>query len=344
VAIPESQLRFEQLTTMRVGGPIGELLTPTSTPDLIDLLRKCGDATSPLLVMGGGSNLIVGDEGWPGTVIRIGSTELDIDGERVTAAAGVEWDHLVRTTIAEGLGGLESLSGIPGLVGGTPIQNVGAYGTLTSEVLERLRVYDRETREVQTWENEQCDFGPHRHSIFKHRNRWVVLDVTYRLRRTRDSKPLQFEALLKELSIGAGERVPVATVRDAVLGLRRQRGMVLDPEDQNTWSVGSFFVNPVVPVVPEPARDCPQWPDPHGVKLSAAWLIHQSGFAPGYGSEYGNGRVTLSSRHTLAITNRGGASTADIMGFASHIRSGVHERFQVRLTPECDLVNCQIPA
>lgn len=331
---------FADLTTMRIGGPVGRLHVATSIPHAIELLRAEDNAGEPLLVMGGGSNLVVGDLGWPDTVIKMASTELDIDGDLVTAAAGVEWDQLVKTVVADGLAGIEALSGIPGSVGGTPVQNVGAYGTLTSDVLESLTVYDRETGLVERWLPEQCGFGSHRQSVFKHSDRWVVLDVTLRLRRDGQSNPVTFPQVAERLGIEVGGTAAPADVREAVIAQRRDRGMVLNPDDHDTWSVGSFFINPVLTEVPKRAAECPSHPDIKGTKLSAAWLIQHAGFPPGYGQDWGNGTVALSSRHALAVTNRGGATTADVMKFAAHIRDGVAAMYDVRLNPECDLINC----
>jgi UDP-N-acetylmuramate dehydrogenase len=331
---------FAELTTLRVGGPVGALLAPRTTAEVIDGLRSAMAGPDPLLVMGGGSNLVVGDIGWPGPVLRMATTEVDIDGERVTAAAGVDWDELVQATLAQGLAGLEALSGIPGSVGGTPVQNVGAYGALTSEVLESVSVFDRETGTVEQWEPQRCDFGPHRQSVFKHTDRFVILDVTYRLRRGDQSAPIRYAELARRLEVDLGGTAAPGDVRAAVLTLRRGKAMVLDPADHDTWSVGSFFLNPVLPRVPPAAHDCPQWPDPEGTKLSAGWLIQHAGFPPGYGADWSNGTVGLSSRHALAVTNRGGATAADIMKFAAHIRDGVQARFDIRLNPECHLVNC----
>lgn len=325
---------------MRVGGPVGRLLVPESTDQVVEILRAAVDDQDPLLVMGGGSNLVVGDVGWHGTVVKMASSEFDIDGELVTAEAGVEWDTLVKATVAEGLSGLEALSGIPGSVGGTPVQNVGAYGTLMSDLLESLSVYDRQTGEIERWGPERCGFGSHRQSVFKHSDRWVVVDTTFRLRRAQQSKPIEYVELAERLGIDVGGTSSATDVREAVLALRRSKGMILDPDDHDTWSVGSFFINPVLKQVPSRARECSQYYDPMGTKLSAAWLIHHAGFAPGYGKEWGDGSVTLSSRHTLAVTNRGGATTSDVMKFAAHIRDGVEARFDIRLGPECDLINC----
>jgi UDP-N-acetylmuramate dehydrogenase len=331
---------FAELTTMRVGGPVGRLVVAEEAQHAVDAVREADTARESLLVIGGGSNIVVGDSGWPGAVVKMATSAIDVDGDRVTAQAGVEWDLLVRTCIAEGLAGVEALSGIPGTVGGTPIQNVGAYGSLTSEVLESVTVYDRHTGLLEQWGAERCGFGPHRQSVFKRNERWVVIDVTYRLRRSGQSKPIEYAELAERLGVEAGGTAAIADVREAVLAARRSRGMVLDPEDHDTWSVGSFFLNPVLQDVPEQAAGVRQFPDPEGVKVSAAWLIQNAGFPPGYGSDWGKGTVTLSGRHTLAVTNRGGATTADVMEFAAHIRKGVEARFGIRLSPECDLVNC----
>jgi UDP-N-acetylmuramate dehydrogenase len=331
---------FAELTTMRVGGPVRRLELARTAEHAVELVREADQAGEPLLVMGGGSNLVVGDVGWDGTVVKMAATGFEVDGERVTASAGVDWDPFVRTTIAEGLAGLEALSGVPGSVGGTPVQNVGAFGTVTSDLLESISVYDRETGAVERWTPDRCGFGSHRQSVFKHSDRWIVLDVTFRLRRGKQSKPIEYAELAHALDISVGGTAPIGDVREAVLRLRQKRRMILDADDHDTWSVGSFFINPVLAEVPKKARECPQYFDVKGTKLSAGWLIHKAGFPPGYGSQWGNGTVALSSRHALAVTNRGGATTADVMKFAAHIREGVESRFDIRLGPECDLINC----
>ena len=333
-------ITFADLTTMRVGGPVGQLHVAGTSSQAIELVRVADEAGDRLLVIGGGSNLVVGDVGWDGVVVKLDSTELDIVGDRVVAAAGLEWDRLVEAVVAEGLAGVEALSGIPGSVGGTPVQNVGAYGTLISDVLESLTVYDRTTRLVEQWSPRQCGFGSHRQSVFKHSARWVVLDVTLRLRRSPMADPVKVAPIAERLGIDIGDVAPLAEVREAVLAQRRDRKMVLDPNDHDTWSVGSFFINPVLAEVPDRARECPSQPDVKGTKLHAAWLIQRAGFHPGYGLDWGNGTVALSSRHTLAVTNRGGATTADVMKFAAHIRDGVEAMFDISLNPECHLVNC----
>jgi UDP-N-acetylmuramate dehydrogenase len=325
---------------MRLGGPAKEYVVASTTEDLVAVVRDADRCRRPVLVLGGGSNLVVGDEGFDGVVVRVGTEAIHIDGDALTLAAGADWDTAVRTSLEAGLSGLEPLSGIPGSAGGTPIQNVGAYGALTSDYLDAITVYDRDRDAVETWGPDRCGFGPHRQSVFKHNRRFVVLEVRFRLRKSLHSAPIKYEALAQALGVALGSTVPVHEVRRAVLELRAARGMVLDPADHDTWSVGSFFLNPVLPSVPEQATACPAYPDPSGTKLPAAWLIQHAGFAPGYGREWGRGTVTLSSKHTLAVTNRGGATTAEVMAFAGHIRDGVEKAFGVRLSPECDLVNC----
>jgi UDP-N-acetylmuramate dehydrogenase len=329
-------------TTMRVGGPALRFEVATDVTTLIELIAEADGRGERALVMGGGSNLVIGDEGFHGLVVQVATSELTIDSSTVRADAGVDWDTVVAASIDAGLAGLEALSGIPGSVGGTPIQNVGAYGALTSDVLSALTVYDRMSRTVRQWGPAECGFGPHRQSIFKRGSRYVVLDVTYELRRSPASAPVSYQRLADRLGVELGAQVAAPDVRAAVLALRGASGMLLDPADHDTWSVGSFFLNPVVASVPEAASGCPSYPDADGVKLPAAWLINHAGFDRGYGAEFGNGRVALSAKHALAITNRGGAATADVMAFAGHIRAGVETKFGIRLEPECDLVNCQI--
>jgi len=330
-----------ELTTMRLGGPAGEYEAVRTTEDLVALIREADAAGKPVLVLGGGSNLVVGDQGFEGLVVQVATSGLTVHGERVTVEAGVEWDTVVTTCLDAGLAGLEPLSGIPGSTGGTPVQNVGAYGTLTSDLLSRLTVYDRVTGTIEQWAPEGCGFGSHRQSVFKHTDRYVVLDVTFQLTRSTRSHPIRYAGLAQRLGIAPGATAPTRDVRDAVLALRRKSGMILDADDHDTWSVGSFFINPVLTSVPDKARDCPQYPDPAGIKLSAAWLIDHAGFPRGYGHDWGRGAVALSSRHALAVTNRGDATTAEVMKFAAHIQEGVEQRFDIRLGPECDLVNCK---
>jgi UDP-N-acetylmuramate dehydrogenase len=323
-------------TTMRLGGPAERFEVAETTDEVLDLVKSADAAGEPVLVMGGGSNLVIADEGWGGLVVDVASSGLRIDGTRVTVDAGVHWDDVVQQTLAAGLAGLESLSGIPGSTGGTPVQNVGAYGTLTSDVLTELTLYDRHTGSLEQWGAERCAFGPHRQSLFKRSDRYVVLDVTYELAASTQSRPIGYADLAKQLGVEKGISAPAQQVRDAVLELRAQRGMLLDDADHDTWSVGSFFVNPFVEPdqVPE---GCPSWVVDQRIKLSAAWLIEQAGFARGFGLDRGAGRVAVSTKHTLALTNRGGATTAELLDLAAEIRAGVQAAFGVALRPEAHL-------
>ncbi len=327
---------------MRVGGLAREFAVATTSDELVSLVRDADAAGTPVLLVGGGSNLVVGDQGFDGLVVKVETSGVRVDGKSMWVAAGERWDAVVAASLDEGLAGLEPLSGIPGLAGATPVQNVGAYGTVTSDVLESLTVYDRETQETSTWTPDRCGFGLHRQSAFKHSTRYVILDTTMELRRSKSSDPVRYAGLADRLGVAIGDTVPAADVREAVLDLRGQKGMVLDAADHDTWSVGSFFLNPVLPKIPASAARAPQYPDPSGIKIHAAWLIQNAGFAHGYGTEFGNGTVSLSTKHVLAITNRGGATTADVMAFASHIRDGVAAEFGITLVPECDLVGCSL--
>jgi UDP-N-acetylmuramate dehydrogenase len=332
---------FADLTTIKVGGPTERFEVAESTEHLLDLVREA-DARdrSKLLIMGGGSNLVVGDAGWDGLTVQVRSSDLRVDGNLVTADAGVEWDSVVVASLAAGLAGLESLSGIPGSAGGTPVQNVGAFGTLTSQVLQSVRIYDRATGEIEVWGSDRCGFGSHRQSVFKHSDRYVVLSVTFELTPSAQSGPVTFAKIAQRLGIEIGDTAPTKDVRAAVLAQRRVSGSIYDPTDPDTWGTGSFFINPVRRVIPPAARACPTYPDTLGQKMAAAWLIHNAGFAPGYGLDWGRGSVALSSKHALAVSNRGDATTAEVMAFAAHIRAGVEQAFDIRLGPECDLINC----
>ncbi len=254
----------------------------------------------------------------------------------MTAAAGEPWDELVATTVERGWSGLAAMSGIPGLTGATPIQNVGAYGSEVSDSITSLTVLDRASGSVETWDPARFGFG-FRTSAFKHTDRFVVLDVSFALDHSELSVPVRYLELARRLGIGPGERAPSARVREVVLELRRSKGMLLDASDHDTWSVGSFFVNPFVEPDLVPA-DSPHWEVDGQMKLSAAWLIEQAGFTRGYG----NDRVRVSTKHTLALTNRGTATTADLLELAAEIRAGVEARFGIRLRPEAHLAGVDL--
>ena len=333
------------LTTLRLGGPAPDLVEARTAAELVDAVRAADAAGSPALLVGGGSNLVVADDGWPGPVVAIRTDGIDVadagdDRVRVTVQAGVEWDALVARSVAEGWSGLAAMSGIPGRTGATPVQNVGAYGSEVADTISALTVFDRDTGSTERWSPERCEFG-FRTSAFKHTDRYVVLDVTFTLPRSPQGAPVRYLELARRLGVTPGDTAPSGDVRDVVLELRRSKGMLLDPADHDTWSVGSFFVNPFVDAADVP-DGCPHGVVDGGTKLSAAWLIESAGFGKGYGLDRGSGRVAVSTKHALALTNRGGGSTAELLELAREIRDGVQHRYGVRLRPEAHLVGIDL--
>jgi UDP-N-acetylmuramate dehydrogenase len=363
--------RLADLTTLRVGGPARELIEPTTDADMIAAVRDADAALIPVLVIGGGSNVVVGDDGFDGVVIRDARRDVERDvtiqddgfcgGVSVTVAAGVPWDDVVARAVRDEWVGLEALSGIPGSTGATPVQNVGAYGTDVAETIASVRTWDRLESRVRTLPAIDCGFG-YRDSLFKRSQRgaasdgavwsptprFVVLDVTFQMRFGTRSAPVKYGQLAQALGIEVGDTASTASVRDAVLALRRSKGMVLDANDHDTWSVGSFFTNPVVAAdaaagLPE---DAPRYPAGHGApegafKTSAAWLIEHAGFGKGFGVTPDAG-ATLSTKHALALTNRGGASAADVLNLARAVRDGVRDAFGIELIPEPVMVAVEI--
>jgi UDP-N-acetylmuramate dehydrogenase len=335
-------------TTLRLGGPATSWLAARTEHEVVDAVRSLDAAGEPVLVLAGGSNLVVADEGFAGTVVQVATTGFSADSDdpddlaclgavTVTVAAGESWDALVARAVESGWVGIEALSGIPGSVGATPIQNVGAYGQEVSETLASVRTWDRRRAQLRTFAAADCGFG-YRTSRFKQEpGRFVVLDVTFLFKQGTLGAPVRYAELAATLGVEPGERAPLADVRAAVLKLRSGKGMVLDPEDHDTWSAGSFFTNPVVAPAEVP-DGAPAWPQPGGVKTSAAWLIERAGFRKGHGSD----RVSLSTKHTLALTNRGGGTTAELLDLAREIRDGVESRFGIRLVNEPVLVNCTL--
>jgi UDP-N-acetylmuramate dehydrogenase len=391
------QVALAGYTTLGVGGPAARFLEAVRDDQVVAAVRAADAVGEPVLVLGGGSNLVVADEGFPGTVVHVATRGVQVSDDRggavVAVAAGEGWDALVRRCVAEGLSGLECLSGIPGLAGATPIQNVGAYGQEVAETIATVRAYDRLRDAVVDLSNADCGFG-YRTSAFKRSadagrgaggragaqgggraggpgggradragrgaamnpaaatGRFVVLGVTFRLAAGGLSAPVRYAELAKTLGVGEGERVPPADARAAVLTLRRGKGMVLDPADPDSRSAGSFFTNPVLDpgqladVERRAEARCgrpvsvPRYPAPDGqVKISAAWLIDQAGFGKGYP---GTGPARISSKHTLALTNQGGADTASLIGLAREIRDGVRQAFGVDLVNEPVLVGTQL--
>jgi UDP-N-acetylenolpyruvoylglucosamine reductase len=349
MAVLCEQVNLAGYTTLRLGGPARRFIEATTDDELISAVRKAGGDGEKVLVLGGGSNLVVADDGFPGTVVHVATRGVTVTagpaGARrvlVRAQAGEEWEPFVARCVDEGLAGVECLSGIPGRLGATPIQNVGAYGQDVSEAIAEVRVYDRERGEVVTLDRDACRFT-YRGSAFKGSDRHLVLEVTFALEPADLSAPIRYAELARSLGVEPGGRVPLKDAREAVLALRRGKGMVLDPADPDTRSAGSFFTNPILDAdqvtdlekrVAErlgPDAVFPRYPEAGGrIKTSAAWLIDKAGFTKGYA----RGPVRISAKHTLALTNPGGARTADLIGLAREVRDGVRAAFGVTLVNE----------
>lgn len=332
------------LTTLRLGGPATRLVTATTDAEVVETVRAADAAGEPLLVIGGGSNLVIGDKGFDGTALRIATRGRRIEGTTLELAAGEVWSEAVAASVEAGLAGIECLAGIPGSVGATPIQNVGAYGQEVSQTITEVLALDRATGNTVTLGSEECAFS-YRHSRFKAEpERYVVLRVRFALADEDGlSAPVRYAETARTLGVEAGDRVPLGQARDTVLKLRAGKGMVLDSEDHDTWSAGSFFTNPLLDeaqlarfldrarahlgedVVP------PAYPADGGrTKTSAAWLIDKAGFNKGYGE----GPARISTKHTLALTNRGSATTEDLLDLAREVVAGVERAFGVTLVNE----------
>jgi UDP-N-acetylmuramate dehydrogenase len=335
---------LSKYTSLRVGGPATKIVQVSTEAQIIAAIEEAGD--TPILIMGGGTNVLIADKGFEGTVIRISnnSVQSEVDacsGATLTIGAGEDWDSFVQTTINSGFAGLETLSGIPGTVGAAPIQNIGAYGHEVSEFITRVRTYDRELKEIYTFTNSQCEFT-YRNSYFKaHPGRYVVLEVQFQLRIGEFSDPITYLDLSKKLGIEPGDKASVIATRAAVLELRASKGMLLSPDDRDSWSAGSFFTNPIISqqaadALPDAA---PKWPLNDGrVKISAAWLIENAGMHKG--DEVGGARI--STKHVLALTNSGDATAADIAELARRARDQVREVFGITLEAEVNLIGIEI--
>lgn len=330
-----------ELTTLRVGGPIESLVVASTELELIESVRTADAEGRPVLLIGGGSNLLCSDAGFAGTVIAIRTRGVEVveigSTVRLTVAAGESWDALVARAVGHGWAGVEALSGIPGLVGATPVQNVGAYGQDVSQVIREVRAWDRSASSLVTLSWSDCEFG-YRSSRFKREpNRFVVLEVVFELA-AGDRGSVEYSQLAQRLQVSVGDELPLARIREAVLALRREKAMVLDDDDTDTWSAGSFFTNPIVDVITATTvpADCPRYPSDAGVKLSAAWLIEQAGIERGFRVS-ADARARVSTKHTLALTNSGGATAADIRELADVIRRRVLEVFGIELVPEPQL-------
>jgi UDP-N-acetylmuramate dehydrogenase len=332
-----------KFTTLGVGGPAAKIIPAKTEDELISAVKAADNSGEPLLILGGGSNVLISDNGFAGTVIKVvtsgNSFEIDAcSGGTLTVSAGTDWDEFVAFTIEKGLANLESLSGIPGTVGGSPIQNIGAYGHEVSEVIARVRTFDRKQQEVKTFTASQCGFG-YRNSIFKtEANRYVILDVTFQLRLGEESLPIGYVELAKELGVEIGARVAITKVRDAVLKLRSAKGMLIG---EGIKSAGSFFMNPVLEksIAEKLPSDAPRWPMSDGrVKTSAAWLMEHAGVSKG--DQIAGAQI--SPKHVLALSNAGDATAKDLIALAKSAQEKVRTKFGITLQTEVQLVGLSL--
>jgi UDP-N-acetylmuramate dehydrogenase len=335
---------LRDFTSLRVGGPAKNFVEAHNEEEIIAALVAAGD--SPVLILGGGTNVLISDAGFAGTVIHITNSALvaEVDacsGATLTIGAGENWDDFVALTIERGFAGLETLSGIPGTVGAAPIQNIGAYGHEVSEFITRVRTYDRVAKAIKTFTNQECEFE-YRSSIFKRNpGQFIILEVQFQIRIGDSSDPITYLELAKKLDTQMGDKAPVHQVREAVLELRASKGMLLSPEDRDSWSAGSFFTNPIVSQqeADKLPNAAPKWPLIDGqVKISAAWLIENAGMHKG--DEVGGARI--STKHVLALTNAGEATATDLIELAKTAQAKVYEKFGIKLEPEVNLVGLSL--
>ena len=328
----QTQISLADYTTLNVGGPASEFVSVKSDDELLVAL----DYPDQILILGEGSNLLISDSGFLGRVIHIQTTGLEMANNQLVAAAGENWDQFVSWAVEQGYGEFAPLTGIPGTVGATPIQNVGAYGTDVSELIDSVVVYDRLIKEKVTFTNQDCKFS-YRNSMFKQNpGRFVILQVIFKCIKTSQIE-VKYDELAKSLAIPVGSSADAIWVMRAVRALRMSKGMVLDPKDRDTYSVGSFFLNPRVSADSraELPDNTPSWLQQDGSwKISAAWLIGEAGFQPGFHI----GDAAISSKHLLAICNLGNATTKDILKLANQIRTEVKSRFDIELEFEPNIV------
>ena len=333
---------LSKYTTLHVGGPANRIVHARTEAELISAIADADAAGEQVLVLGGGSNILVADSGFSGVVIRVETTgnsyEIDAcSGGMLQVSAGDNWDEFVLFTLEKGLANLESLSGIPGTCGGAPIQNIGAYGHEVSEVIARVRAYDRVEKKVTTFAAADCDFSYRSSRFKKEAGRFVILDVTFQLRRGVESLPIMYEELARELGVNVGDRVDTRKVREAVLSLRKRKGML----EGDVASAGSFFTNPIVSaeIASKLPEGAPRWPLPDGrVKTSAAWLMEHAGIKKGETS----GGAAISAKHVLALSNAGSATADDIIDLARHARAKVEEVFGITLEAEVQFVGVEL--
>jgi UDP-N-acetylmuramate dehydrogenase len=322
--------RLADLTTLGVGGPADRLVEVTDAAELVAAVREADEAGRPLLLLGGGSNVVAPDEGWAGDVVAVRTRGVVRTGESLTVQAGEPWDDVVAATVEQGLAGIEALSGIPGSTGATPVQNVGAYGQEVAQTITAVRVYDRAEKTERTLTPAECGFAYRDSRLKREPGRFVVLDVTFELEESAGARPVGYAELARRLDVEIGDRAPLPAVRDTVVALRRGKGMVLDPADPDSRSAGSFFTNPIVPAA-SAVEGCPSWPaGGEQLKLSAAWLVEHAGFGKGTR----DGHVGTSSRHSLALTTEPGATARELLQFADRIVATVERRFGVTLERE----------
>jgi UDP-N-acetylmuramate dehydrogenase len=324
------EVRLSGLTTLGVGGVADRVIEVEDAEELVAAVREADEAGRPLLLLGGGSNVVAPDAGWDGDVVAVRSRGIERTGGRLVVQAGESWDDVVAHAVGNGLAGIEALSGIPGSTGATPVQNVGAYGQEVAQTITAVRVYDRAEKSERILAPAECGFAYRDSRLKREPGRFVVLDVTFELDVSSQSRPVGYAELARTLGVELGGTAPLSEVREAVIGLRRGKGMVLDPEDPDSRSAGSFFTNPIVPAH-RAVDGCPSWPAGDGqVKLSAAWLVQNAGFGKGTR----DGHVGTSSRHSLALTTEPGATATELLAFADRIVATVQEKFGVALDRE----------
>jgi UDP-N-acetylmuramate dehydrogenase len=331
------------LTTIGIGGPARFFFRATTVDELRWGLAWARERSHPVFILGGGSNLLISDDGFDGVVIHVDLRGITVESEdefaMVKVAAGEPWDAFVAHAVENGWAGIECLSGIPGSTGATPIQNVGAYGQDVSETIVRVEALDRGSDRIVGFTNEECRFG-YRSSLFKNieRDRYAVLSVTFRLKRG-GCATIRYPELQKYVDEHGVSVDDLRGVRDAVIAIRKRKGMVLDPDDPDTRSDGSFFMNPVISsadyeLFARKTPDAPHFPAGDDVKLSAAWLIEHAGFHKGFT----HGNIGLSTKHTLAIVNRGGGTAAEVVELVRMIQQRVRETFGVEIHPEPNFI------
>jgi UDP-N-acetylmuramate dehydrogenase len=318
------------LTTLGVGGAADRVIEVADAAELVAAVREADEAGRPLLLLGGGSNLVAPDDGWAGDVVAVRTRGIERTGGELVVQAGEPWDELVAYAVGNRLAGIEALSGIPGSTGATPVQNVGAYGQEVAQTITAVRVYDRAEKNERTLTPAECGFAYRDSRLKREPGRFVVLEVTFALAESDLSRPVGYAELARRLDVEIGDRAPLPAVRDTVIELRRGKGMVLDPAGPDSRSAGSFFTNPIV-AASRAVDGCPSWPAGDGqVKLSAAWLVEHAGFGKGTR----DGHVGTSSRHSLALTTEPGATATELLAFADRIVARVEERFGVTLERE----------